>query len=136
MHDDLNEILRGVTPKSRARESVEAIDAPQEDLGPCAWVFPKPVAALDIEDGAKEVQTLHYMYHAVRATYKPGEFVVIFAGHEHFKLTVQGRNLRPVYDRINESRVRKIRTVSRDFGQDDGKPFITRIEVLDVTPEG
>jgi hypothetical protein len=36
--------------------------------------------------------------------------------------------------KLQDHCLRRIRHAHRDFGQDDGKPFVTKIEVKDVTP--
>lgn len=36
---------------------------------------------------------------------------------------------------MNEHRLRKLRAIDRDFGQDDGKPMVTKIKVTDATPD-
>lgn len=106
-----------------------------EDLGPCVWAFHKPVLAIDMERPGKAVQSFQYVYISVEAEFTPAAFTFLFVGLKHWKIVVHGRNLRPVYDRINEHRVRRIRAVERDFGQDEGKPLISRIEVEDITPK-
>lgn len=104
-----------------------------EDLG-CAWLFPKPVQALDVEDGAKPVVTFQLHFLGVKSEFTPEGFTVFFTGDEKYKLTVQGRNLRQVYDRLVEHRIRRIRRADRDFGS--GKePVITGIRIEEVKEE-
>lgn len=52
---------------------------------------------------------------------------------EQWQLTVTGRNLRPIYDRISEHRIRRLRVADRDFAPDtDKQPVITKIELVPV----
>lgn len=110
-----------------------ADDQFDQQLGNCAWVFHKQVLALDIEDGSNPVATFQYVYMGVRSDYKPGEFSFVFVGLESWKMVVKGTNLRPIYDRICEHRIRRIRKADRLFG--DKEPFIESIEIIDVTPK-
>jgi hypothetical protein len=124
----LNDILNAVDPRPLADEP----EAVMESLGPCAWCFPKPVFALDVERGAEPVVAFQYVFLGIRATWTPESFVFEFKdGEERWRLTVKGRNLRPVFDRISEHRIRRIRRADRDF--EDGKqPVITGISVEEV----
>jgi hypothetical protein len=70
---------------------------------------------------------------SVEAEFTPAKFWVVFAGLTHRKVTVEGRNLRALYDRLNYHCLRRIRQADRDF-EDDGKPVVTKIKVKDVTP--
>jgi hypothetical protein len=107
-----------------------------EQFGACAWVFHKPVLALDVEDGSKPTVTFQYVYMGVRSEFKPGEFSFVFVGLESWKVVVKGTNLRPIYDRINEHRVRRIRKTDRaGFDGTPKDPFIESIEIINVTPE-
>lgn len=76
-----------------------------------------------------------YVYLGLRSVFAPGQFTVLFGerGREQWKLTVSGRNLRPIYDRLCEHRVRRLRKVDRDFGQEaDKQPVVTGILVEEV----
>ncbi|MCE9565790.1 MAG: hypothetical protein K8U57_27510 [Planctomycetes bacterium] len=107
----------------------------RQDVGPCGWVWAKGCKALDIERGGKEpVVSLQYVYLGVLSEFSPGKFWVLFVGLQSWKVTVEGRNLRPLYDRLNDHCLRRIRQADRDFGGEEGKPFVTKIEVTDVTP--
>ena len=59
----------------------------------------------------------------------------VFAGLTHWKVIFEGRNLRPLYDRIQDHCPRWIRSVHRDFAGENGKPVVTAIQVEDVTPK-
>lgn len=121
--DKLNAILNGAKPPEHDPESV------MENLGPCAWGFVKPVYALDIEVGANLVVSFQYIYLGMRSEFKPGEFVIYFKdGDELWRVTVAGTNLRPIFDRVMEHRIRRLRAADRPFG-DDKVPFIKRIVV-------
>ena len=127
----LDDILKGIAPPPPELDP----DAVMESLGPCAWCFVKQVLALDVEDGAKPVETLQYVYLSIKSQFRPDGFTFLFgeAGREQWRLTVTGRNLRPIYDRINEHRLRRIRAVDRDFTADgDKQPVITGIELVEV----
>lgn len=129
----LEDVLKGIDPKPQSDGDPEAV---LESLGPCAWAFPKPVFALDIEDGPKPVVTFGYVYLGVRSECRPDSFTVTFVGVETWRVTVKGRNLRPIYDRLQEHRVRRIRVVERDFAPDtDKQPVITKISVEEVPDE-
>jgi hypothetical protein len=124
----LDDILKATDPKPLADEP----EAVMESLGPCAWCFPKPVFALDIEDGPKPVVAFQYVFLGIRAEWKPDSFTIYFKdGEEGWRVTVTGRNLRPIFDRINEHRIRRIRKADRDF-EDRKQPVITGISVEDV----
>jgi hypothetical protein len=107
--------------------------ANDDDLGPCCMIAPKFSHALDVEQsGAKPIRTFQYMFLSVMSEMRPDEFWFVFEGEEGWKLTVKGRNLRPVYDKINDHRLRRIRAVDRDFNGNDGKPVITGIELTKI----
>jgi hypothetical protein len=129
--EKLAEITQGVSPKPEKELPPPDPEAVREALGACAWCFAKPVFALDVEQGAEPVATFQYVYLAVRSVFTPGSFRFQFEdGEECWRLTVTGRNLRPVFDRMNEHRIRRIRVVERDFAPDgDNQPVITGIEV-------
>jgi hypothetical protein len=136
MAGSIEDRLKSIDPRGRTPEPDP--DAIMESLGPCAWCFPKMIPALDIEDGAKPVVTFQFVYLGMRSEFTPEQFTFLFGekGREQWKLTVRGRNLRPVFDRINEHRVRRLRTVDRDFAADgDKQPIITKIEVVEVVEE-
>src|SRR4051812_33216374 len=108
----LDDILNTPNPRP-VHDDPEAV---MESLGPGAWGFPKPVFALDVEDGSKPVVTFQYVFMGVRSVWTPDSFTVWFKdGDEHWKLTVKGRKLRPIYDRLQEHRVRRLRVADRDF---------------------
>lgn len=121
----LEDILKGVAPPDPDPDVV------MESLGPCVWCFVKPTYALDVEDGPKPVESFGYVYLGVRSVCTPDSFIVQFKdGDECWKVTVTGRNLRPVFDRVMEHRVRRIRKLDRDFrAVDDKTPCITGIDV-------
>jgi hypothetical protein len=131
----LDEILKGGGAVPKAPEPDP--DAIMESLGPCAWCFPKGQHALDVEDGANPVVTFQYVFLGIKASCDPMGFTIYFKdGDTTWRLTVEGRNLRPVYDRINEHRVRRIRKADKDFAPDgDKEPVIRRISVDEVKPE-
>lgn len=124
-----------VQEKSGQLLTVGNNDEQVEQLGPCAWVFHKPVLALDVEDGGKPVVTFQYIYMGVRSEFKPEEFSFVFVGLESWKLVVKGTNLRSIYDRINEHRVRRIRKADRPGFGSGKEPVISAIEIIDVTPK-
>jgi hypothetical protein len=49
-------------------------------------------------------------------------------------VSVKRRKLRPLYDRLKDHCLRRIRVWSSDFGEEGDKPVVTKIEVQDVTP--
>lgn len=116
-------------------EAAEEDEALRQDVGPCGWVWTKGCKALDIERPGKPVVTAQYVYISVVSEFTPEKFWVMFVGLTSWKITVEGRGLRPLYDRINDHCLRRIRQADRDFGGEDGKPFVTRISVDDVTPD-
>lgn len=130
MADDLKGILFGGKPKKEPEH-----DAESEDVGPCGWVWVKGCKAIDIERGGKPVVSLQYVYLSVRSEFTPTKFWMVFVGLESWKVTIEGRNLRPLFDRMNDHCLRKIRKVDRDMFPDDGKPVVTGLELDDVTPK-
>ncbi len=107
----------------------------EEDLGPCASrPSNKWITCVHVHDGAKPVDSFQYAHMAVHGVFEPTKFTVIFAAHETWKLTVEGRNLWTVYNLICQHRLEWIRKVDRDIGADDKKAVITGIKVEDVTP--
>jgi len=81
------------------------------------------------------VVSFQFVYISVFSEFTPTKFWVIFVGLQSWKVTIEGRNLRPLFDRMNDHCLRKVRKADRDFGEDDGKPFVTKIDVIEVTPE-
>ena len=106
------------------------------DVGSCGWVRSNACAAIDIERGGTE-PVLSFQYYAmgVRAEFAPGTFKVEFGLETVWRVTVEGRNLRPLFDRLNDHRLRKLRQGLRDFDLDDGKPFVTKVTVAEVMPK-
>ncbi len=117
-------------------ETVELEADGQQDVGSCGWVRANACAALDIERGGTE-PVLSFQYYAigVRSEFAPGTFWVEFGLETVWRVTAEGRNLRPLFDRLNDHRLRKLRQGTRDFDLDDGKPFVTKLTVRDVTPK-
>ena len=77
------------------------------------------------------------MYLGIRAVCKPTKFTVIFGdwNREQWGLTVHGRNLRPIFTRIVEHRIRRLKA-DRDFpDQNNTRPIILRFEIEDITVE-
>jgi hypothetical protein len=110
-------------------------DAEGEDVGPCGMVWAKGCRALDVDRGGDSpVISLQYVYISVEAEFTPEKFWVLFVGLTSWKVTVEGRNLRPLFDRINDHCLRRIRKADRDFS-DKEKPLVTGLEVQDVTPK-
>ena len=120
-------------PKPEVSEDDEE-KALRQDVGPCGWVWVKGCKALDIERGAEPVVSMQYVYAGVRSEFTPGKFWVEFVGMKTYRITVEGRNLRPLFDRLQDHCLRRIRQADRDFGGEEGKPFVKKIEVTDVTP--
>jgi hypothetical protein len=140
LDDKLKSTLFGVRPdplgkKKDAFPEGEPDESKMQDVGPCGWVWVKGCKAIDVERGAEPVATLQYVYLSVLSEFKPTSFWVLFVGLQHWKVTVEGRNLRALYDRMNDHCLRRIRKADRDFGDDDGKPFVLKLEVKDVTPK-
>ena len=71
------------------------------DVGSCGWVRSNACAAIDIERGGTE-PVLSFQYYAmgVRAEFAPGTFKVEFGLETVWRVTVEGRNLRPLFDRL------------------------------------
>ena len=118
-------------PETVALES----EGPQ-DVGSCGWVWSNGCRALDVERGGTE-PVLSFQYYAigVRSEFAPGTFWVEFGLETLWQVTAEGRNLRPLFDRLNDHRLRKLRQGLRDFDTDDGKPFVTKLTVREVTPK-
>lgn len=128
----LSDILNSTKPSS---PPVLEAEVESEDVGPCGMVWVKGCRALDVDLGRdKPVISLQYVYISVQAEFTPTKFWVMFVGLTSWKLTVEGRNLRPLYDRLQDHCLRRIRKVDRDF-LDDGKPVVTKLDVQDVTPK-
>ncbi|QEL18766.1 hypothetical protein [Limnoglobus roseus] len=103
-------------------------------LGKCGIICPKGAKALDIERAGNPVVSFQYVYLSVRSVFTPTEFKVVFVGMESWAVTVVGRNLRRLFDRLNDHCLRKLVQTDRDFG-DDKDPVVTKIEVENVTPK-
>jgi hypothetical protein len=129
----LKDILNGAKPKPEPEGDDQEAES-RQDVGRCGMVWQKGCKALDVERGAEPVVSFQFVYLSVRAEFTPTKFWVIFAGLVHWKVTVEGRNLRALYDRLQDHCLRRIRVVDRDFGHEDGKPCVTKIAVEDVTP--
>jgi hypothetical protein len=130
--EKLSEIFASV--KGKPASSPEP-DVESEDVGPCGMVWVKGCRALDVDRGKDNpVISLQYVYISVQAEFTPTKFWVLFVGLTSWKLTVEGRNLRPLYDRLQDHCLRRIRKVDRDFDE-EGKPVVTKLEVVDVTPK-
>jgi hypothetical protein len=97
MPGELDRILQG-THKPKPQTS----DEDQQDLDAYV-VYPKGAYALDIEDGGKPVISFQYVFLSIWSQFSPGSFWFIFKdGDERVKLTVTGRNLRDLYNRLLE----------------------------------
>jgi hypothetical protein len=121
---------------TKVKEEPLADDAePTVAEGKCGVIWPKGAKALDIERGGEPVATFQYVYLGVRADFSPTKFKVVFVGLQSWAVTVHGRNLRRLFDRLNDHCLRKLIQVDRDMGQDDGEAFVTRIDIDDVTPK-
>lgn len=121
----LNELL------SRSVQKPEPDDA--EDLGQCASrPVVKYVPAFHVKgrDGARSFD----YHHMGLKKYEPTRFVIEFQEPEHWRLTVEGRNLWEVYNYLVMHRLEWITAADRDF-EDGRKPVITRITVEKVEEE-
>lgn len=121
----------------KAKDDQDTIDGvePFVSIGRCGFVCPKGAKALDIECGAGPVFSFQYVYLSVRAEFTPTKFKVVFVGMQSWAVTVHGRNLRRLFDRLNDHCLRKIVQADRDFGEDKDQPIVTKIEIDDVTPK-
>ena len=130
----LEEILGLGRPKPEAAPVELESEGPQ-DVGPCGWVWASGCHALDVERGAGD-PVLSFQYYAlgVVAEFAPGRFWVEFGLEKVWRVTVEGRDLRPLFDRLNDHRLRRLRQGTRDF-DDDGKPFVTKVTIAEVIPE-
>jgi hypothetical protein len=137
--DTLKGILHGVgkrTPEPELLIAEEEIETPQ-DVGPCGMVSVKGCKALDVERNAEPVLSFQMVYLGVVSEYTPTKFWVVFSGEKSWKVTVEGRNLRPLFDRLADHCLRRIRQAHRgDMLPDDGKPVVTRITVEEVKEKG
>jgi hypothetical protein len=128
--DQWSRILRTHSPAQDIPDQEDKLQAVDTDLGECAWVMPKGAKAIDVQKGAEPVSTFQYVYLSVKSEFTPTEFWFVFAGEEHWKVTVKGRNLRPLYDAINDHKVRRISKIDREFTDEARKkPEITDILV-------
>jgi hypothetical protein len=143
--DDLKSIMHGVSKRkpdpvpdheSDTEEGSQKSDQNGEvALSPCGMVVVKGCRAIDVERGAEPVVSFQYVYLAVKAECTPTKFWVEFVGETTWRLTVEGRKLRALYDRLQDHCLRRIRRVERDFLPDDGKPVVTGIRVEEVMKE-
>jgi hypothetical protein len=131
MAGKLDELLHAVRPPAKTPEPSE-----DEDLGAYV-VYPKGAHALDIEDGGKPVVSLQYVYLGMQSQFTPEAFTFYFKdGDEKLRLTVTGRNLRDVYNRINDHCVRKIRKADRPYADDKQTIILSADVVLVEEPKG
>jgi hypothetical protein len=136
MADEISDIFLGMKGKPKNAPVEPEGDEVPRDVGRCGMVWVKGCRAIDIERGAEPVVSLQYVYASVRSEFTPTSFWMLFVGLESWKVTVEGRNLRPLYDRMQDHCLRRLRQADRDFGGEEGKPFVTRIKIEDVTPKG
>jgi hypothetical protein len=134
--EKLAELSQSSPPKPEPAPALPELEDVMVKLGDCAWCFAKPQFALDVEDGAKPVVSFQYLFLGIRVEHRPGSFTILFKdGLERWRVTVWGRNLRPIFNRINEHRIRRIRKADRDFGEEK-EPLIIKIEIVELDEEG
>ncbi|WP_020472412.1 hypothetical protein [Zavarzinella formosa] len=129
--ETLKEILFGAKKKAEPETPMEEGDTEgQVDVGPCGWVWVKGCKAIDVERGGSHpTVSFQYVYIGVASEFTPTMFWVEFVGEKTWRLTVEGRNLRSIYDRIQDHCLRKIRQADRDFNEENGKPFVKCIKI-------
>lgn len=60
---------------------------------------------------------------------------IIMGARKVWLIEIEGRNLLRLLYLMKERKIEWIRQADRDFGQDDGKPFISRLRYNDVTED-
>ena len=125
MDDKLNAILSRTTPKP---------DDDAEDLGKCAsGPRAKYVPAFHVKNGAAPVRTFDFQ-HVGFKQFEPTRFVMEFHEPEHWRMTVEGRNLWPIYNYLCQHRLEWIEADHRGIAP-DREPIITSIVIETVDEE-
>ena len=123
----LNNILSRTKPEQESAPD-------DEDLGACASrpvVKYVPAFHVKLRDS---VRSFDYGHMGLKK-YEPGKFVIEVQEPEHWRLTVEGRNLWSVYNYLCLHRLEWVEQAIRDF-EDGKKPVITRITIEKVEEEG
>jgi hypothetical protein len=119
------------------KEDVVLEDADAVQFGKCVIVYPKGAKAITIERNNKATVSFQYMHITHMSEYAADgkSFWFIFGGEVKHLVVVHGSRLRDAYARIDDHCVRIIREFHRDIDPDDGKPFISKIEVTKIEEE-
>lgn len=118
----LTDLLSRTTPKPEPEDD--------EDLGACASrpvVKYVPAFHVKMRDS---VRSFDYGHVGLKK-YEPTCFVLEFHEPDHWRLTVEGRNLWSVFNYLVLHRLEWIQPVDRDF-EDGKKPVITKIVIEQV----
>jgi hypothetical protein len=116
----------------------EGGESQAEDLGPCAarpsskWV--PAVHVFRRRGGPRTFQYAHMGYMEFAPDGLDG-FVIEFNEPEKWRLTVEGRNLWPIYNYLAQQRVEWIKLADRDFAG-DGEAVILAVTIEPVREEG
>jgi len=108
----------------------------EEDVGPCAAIAKnKWVSALTLKHSKKPWESFQYRHMAVRSTFEPTRFEVLFVGdHDKWRVVVTGRNLERIYNLVIQHRLEWIRPAERDFG-DESLGCVTSAEASIVADD-
>lgn len=124
MADKLNDLLNRTAAKQEPED---------EDLGKCASrAVTKYVPAFHVMNGAEPVRTFDYQHMGFKQ-FEPTKFVMEFHEPEHWRLTVEGRNLWDAYNYLCHHRLEWIKKADRDF--DDGKKAVITGIVIEKIEE-
>jgi hypothetical protein len=129
--------LDGVYDAESLTPKVAGAVTEDDDLGYCSS---RPVAklyhALGVKRNGKRDRVFEYSHFATSYEGDNERLDLVFAGQEKWVVVVHGVRLLHLLYFIKERRIDWIKEAHRDMGQDDGKPFISRIEVHQVVEEG
>lgn len=124
-------------PQQDAGGDEEAL--PFTAMTPDSWPRPanKTLPRLHIVKNDGSVVTMMYFHLDSHATYKGGEFTLLFTGAKHWQVTVKGSGPKfwEVYDYISLARWPFLVEATRGFKGGDGDTVFDSIDIKDVTPK-
>lgn len=104
-----------------------------EDIGACASLGRRGVAhfGIGIKKPGRKDKIVEYF--DLEGEGDNASIKIILGARKVWELDIEGRNLLRLLYLLKERRIEWLRQADRDFSADDGKPFISRLEIHDVT---
>lgn len=131
MSDDVPVHLRRILTSDAEKPPEETPDLPANVAGeysPYALPSPKPLFAVHFVATNGDIRSFQYLHLDSNSSFVGQRIVLRFLGMQAIQVTIDGRNLRALYEYLHQHRMRWVQEAARDFAR-DGEPVVSKITI-------